>query len=116
MTTNPPRLHELEAVFWERANGMHLEERISVLNDRRDELCENLAYGTPTQRQETQAAITRLNSEIKRVNRLLHNGVWHKAVRNVCGEELYQAVRIEVERLEGFLYLGKSHERERGQA
>lgn len=108
MTKNPPRLSELEAIFWERANGMHLEERISELNDRRDELCENLAYGTPTQKQETQAAIARLNTEIKRVNRLLHNSVWQSAVKNICGEGVYLLVRLEVERLSGFIYRGKS--------
>ena len=105
---NRPRLSELEALFWERVNGMHLEERISELNDRRDELCENLAYGTPTQRQETQAAIARLNTEIKRVNRLLHNGAWSKAVKNLLGDEVWAQVRVEVERVEGLIYRGKA--------
>lgn len=112
MTKNPPRLAEIEAIFWERADGMHLEERISVLNDRRDELCENLAYGTPSQKLQTQAAIARLNTEIKRVNRLLHNNAWSKAVKNIFGEEVWAQVRVEVERVEGFIYRGKSHDRD----
>lgn len=104
------RLSELEQVFWERLADMHLEERISVLKDRRAELKENLAYGTPSQTVETEAAIIRINDEIKRVNRLLHNNVWREAIKNVFGEDGYLLVRLEAERLEGFLYMGKPYE------
>lgn len=45
--------------------------------------------------------LTRVNDNIKRINKLMDAAEWNRACRNVLTPEMYDAVRMEKRRLEG---------------
>ena len=97
---------ERESIFWERLEEMHLEERAIELNERRAQLTEMLPWATGSKGPEIQAALVRINSEIKRVNRVISTATIMSIVHDLFGKEAYEAVRIEMERRRGFPYAG----------
>lgn len=99
-----PTLKELEAVFWDRVSDMQLEERLTEFNERKSQLKEMLPWAEGSKRHEIEAALSRLNVEVARVNRLINHTAIMTVVRDLFGQEGYEAVRYEVERRQGFPY------------
>lgn len=101
------RIEEDDELFFDRLQDMQLEEQVEVLKLRIAHCVENLAYGTPHQKIVVQSTLTKLNGELRRVNGVIHRGQWATAVRTVFGYEGYTAVKLEIERMQGFPYMKK---------
>jgi hypothetical protein len=107
-STPNPRIEEDDELFFDRLQGMQLDEQEELLRHRISQLVENLNYGTPSQKVATQNTLTKLRGELHRVGQVNNRARWTVAIRNVFGQEGYEAVRLELERLTGYPYGDKN--------
>lgn len=84
--------------WWRVVQSMPPEEALMHLNDYRTSL---MLYNVGQPQYVTAAALLgKVNTEIKRFNRLIDNGRWYRACKNVLDTETFDAVLIEKRRLE----------------
>jgi len=102
-----------DSIFFDRLQGMQLDEQEELLRRRINELKDAKQYADNGSRQfkALHAAQQKCESELHRVAQVNNRGRWSDAVRNVFGQDGYEAVRMELERMHGFPY-GDKHQRE----
>ena len=84
--------------WWRVVQSMPFEEALIHLNDYRASL---MIYNAGHPRYISAAAqITKINSEVKRINQVLDNSRWSKACRNILDPETFDNVLAEKRRLE----------------
>jgi hypothetical protein len=96
-----------DELFFDRLQGMQLDEQEELLRRRISVCVENLQYGTPKQQIGIQHALTKLRGELHRVAQVQNRARWTDAIRNVFGQEGYESVRLEMERMTGYPYRDK---------
>ena len=84
--------------WWLVVQSMPFEEALIHLNDYRASLMIYNA-GHP-QYISAMAQITKINSEVKRLNQILDNSRWSRACKNVLDAETFEEVMVEKRRLE----------------
>jgi hypothetical protein len=99
-------------LFFDRLQGMQLDEQEEVLRRRINELKESKLYTEPNGRKfnALSSSQRKCEAELHRVAQVNNRGRWSDAVRNLFGQEGYEAVRMEIERMHGFPY-GDKHQR-----
>lgn len=94
--------------WWTVVRSMPLSEAIQHLEDYRSSLLRgNIAKSSYAS---AGVEISKVNSEIKRINRTFHNSFWRIACREILPGDLYEAVLTRVVQLEG----GHLEEMEKG--
>lgn len=84
--------------WWRVVQSMPPEEALIHLNDYRVSL---VLYNVGHPQYITAAALLgKVKAEIKRFNRIIDNGRWYKACKNVLPPEMFDAVLVEKRRLE----------------
>jgi hypothetical protein len=84
--------------WWRVVQSMPPDEALMHLNDYRASL---MIYNAGHPQYITAAAqIAKINAEIKRFNRVIDNGRWYRACKNVLDQEAFDAVIMEKRRLE----------------
>ncbi len=84
--------------WWSVVLTMPHQESLMYLNEYKISLLKH-NVGTPAFNA-AQTEISKINNEIKRINKLVDNGRWHNACRNVLDQKMFDAVLFEKRRLE----------------
>ena len=93
-----------DKLFFDRLAGMHLDEQEELVRRRIAECLNDLVACSGLRHIAIQATVTRLRAELHRIAQIQNRARWSDAIRNVFGQEGYEAVRLELERMTGFPY------------
>jgi hypothetical protein len=99
-----------DELFFDRLQGMQFYEQEEILRRRINELKESRHYADEGSRGwiELTCAQRKCEAELHRVAQVLNRMRWGDAVRTVLGQEAFEAVKLEVERMAGFPYSGNA--------
>lgn len=97
-----------DSMFFDRLQDMQLDEQEELLRRRINELKDAKQYADQHSRQfkALKAAQNKCESELHRVAQIQNRGRWSDAVRTVFGQEGFELVAMEIERMRGFPYRG----------
>lgn len=95
-----------DELFFDRLQGMQLDEQEELLRRRITEIKESKQYAEPNSRKFNALVVAqrKCEGELHRVAEVQNRARWSDAVRNVFGQDGYEAVRMELERMTGFPY------------